>query len=263
VPQSNIISLVPSWTETLLSAGVPLAGRSRFCIEPKSLVQNIPVMGGTKDWDLPRINALKPATVILDQEENPKFMSEVADLPFIATHVKDLASCAAGLDLISRGLRPELSAEAAVKLQDFSNRWRRQANRTKPLFQFESPGDWTLLPGVLDWIRLPERRIENILYLIWKKPWMVATRETFIGSVLSHSGVELQSCSQFSDNKYPQIQLENYDPLRTLLLFSSEPYPFERRKEEVRVLPFASAIVDGQSFSWFGIRSLNFLESLG
>lgn len=259
---SNVVSLVPSWTETLISAGVPLAGRSRFCIEPKAEVQQIPALGGTKDWELSRIRSLRPVLMILDQEENPKFMSEQPDIPFVATHVKDIASCASGIDDLANNLRDQISADALSKLQSLSNRWRIQAARPSPLLKFESVGDWPLLPGVIDWVRLPERRIETILYVIWKKPWMIATRDTFIGSVLSHVGVELQPSDKSGGIKYPQIRLEDYDPLRTLLLFSSEPYPFERRKEEIRVLPFASALVDGQSYSWFGVRSLSFLESI-
>lgn len=48
----------------------------------------------------------------------------------------------------------------------------------------------------------------------------------------------------------------------TLLLFSSEPYPFLRKKDVLNPLFAPYAFVDGERFSWFGMRSLRFLEEL-
>jgi len=47
-----------------------------------------------------------------------------------------------------------------------------------------------------------------------------------------------------------------------VLLASSEPYPFHRKRDALLALDRPVAIVDGESFSWFGVRSLEFLESL-
>ena len=46
---------------------------------------------------------------------------------------------------------------------------------------------------------------------------------------------------------------------------SSEPYPFHKRKDKLALdeLGAGSAIVDGERFGWFGLRSLEFLEGLG
>ena len=56
-------------------------------------------------------------------------------------------------------------------------------------------------------------------------------------------------------------ELNQFDPAKTLLLFSSEPFPFAKKKSELVNLGFSSALVDGESFSWFGVRSLNFIET--
>jgi hypothetical protein len=47
-----------------------------------------------------------------------------------------------------------------------------------------------------------------------------------------------------------------------VLLASSEPYPFHRRRESLLALDRPAALVDGESFSWFGVRSLSFLEGV-
>ena len=88
----RIVSMVPSWTETLLKAGVNVVGRTRYCIHPPKLITNIPIVGGTKDvsWDL--VEDLKPDLVLLDQEENPLEMAEECPVPYFATHVNSIES---------------------------------------------------------------------------------------------------------------------------------------------------------------------------
>ena len=66
------MSLVPSWTETLICAGVDVVGRTRFCIHPEGKVGSIAALGGTKNLKSQELMNLKPDLIILDQEENPK-----------------------------------------------------------------------------------------------------------------------------------------------------------------------------------------------
>lgn len=89
---------------------------------------------------------------------------------------------------------------------------------------------------------------------------MRVSAETFIGSVLAHLGA-----GQFmipSEKKYPEFRLEEFDLEKTFFLFSSEPYPFHKKLEDLRALGVQGAIVDGESYSWFGLRSLEFLEGI-
>jgi hypothetical protein len=62
--------------------------------------------------------------------------------------------------------------------------------------------------------------------------------------------------------RYPKIDLGDYDPATTVLLFSSEPYPFAKKAAELTGLDFPSALVDGEAYSWFGVRSLRFLRNV-
>ena len=90
----RVISMVPSWTETLLYAGIQVVGRTRYCIHPADKVAQIPIVGGTKDikWDL--VQDLQADLVLLDREENPLEMAESSPIPFLATHVSSLRELA-------------------------------------------------------------------------------------------------------------------------------------------------------------------------
>jgi hypothetical protein len=116
------------------------------------------------------------------------------------------------------------------------------------------------LPGMLEWIRKPDREPGQLLYLIWRGPWMTVSAHTYIGSMLSHLGFA-DRLPSFPE-RYPKIDLAHFDPEKTVLLFSSEPYPFGQKKRELLSLDFPSALVDGEAFSWFGLRGLRFLQSL-
>lgn len=252
----RVISMVPSWTEMLISLGIPPVGRTRFCIEPKPDVLDIPIIGGTKDWNLDLVQSLTPDLIILDKDENPKFMSEGHSIPWVATHVQNIESCIMGIEHIANVVtqaRPDLSPA----FDTIMSRWQHIANRPP---KTNSLHDLDRLPGLIQWIKKPEKSVQAIYYLIWKNPWMHATRETFIGDIADRAGLPLMT--KTNGSHYPQIDLNTLDPDSTLLLFSSEPYPFHKKTEDLKSLPFPSAIVDGQNFSWFGTHSLKFLETL-
>lgn len=239
----RVVSMVPSWTETLLWAGVEVVGRTRFCIHPSEMVGSIPKVGGTKDWNLAKVRALQPDLLILDREENPLEMSLHPELPFWAGHIVGIESLPAALSELSVLLDSEL-------LESLAARWGRIADSTPELVRVED------LPGVLEWGRRPIEPVGSVVYVIWKDPWMAVGPETFIASVLSQLGLKLYPFQQ----KYPRIDLGEL-PADTLLLFSSEPFPFLRKREGLDELGFPYAFVDGECFSWFGVRSLEFLES--
>ena len=141
------------------------------------------------------------------------------------------------------------------KLNEFAARF------DKILQHPRSPCAAPEIPAVVEWLR-PIRQsqaIDKVVYIIWKDPWMAVSQQTFIGSMLE---------TFIGPNKvlkteapYPQFAFENLNEESTLLLFSTEPFPFARKKAVLRKLRFASAIVDGEKWSWFGIRSLRFLET--
>lgn len=258
----TIVSMVPSWTETLLEVGATVVGRTRYCVHPAAAVGNIPILGGTKDMDRTRLHSLNPDLFILDREENPKAMAEGhSNLQIFATHIESVKDVAPALEKLSLSFRAAGESEVAENLIGLANRWRsRLANPPLALHV------WSKLPGVIEWINPPQSDDLNsskIVYIIWRDPWMLASSDTFIGSVLELLGLTVATVdlSNQASKKYPEIQLESFPP-DTVLLFSSEPFPFHKKRAELKQLPFTSCLVDGESFSWFGLRTLRFLEGL-
>jgi iron complex transport system substrate-binding protein len=232
----RVVSLVPSLTETLLACGVDVIGRTRFCVHPPG---EIPVVGGTKQVDWEKVRALAPDFVLFDKEENTKEMAEACRFPRLFTHVTSLSSLAKDL----RSLGKILGNDRLMGL----------AERAEGLRAREAGG----IPSFKTLVAPNYSKIKTILYLVWRDPWIAVSRDTFIGDMLAHLGYELPRFPE----RYPKIALEEYDPATTLLLFSSEPYPFEKKSEELAKLGFPSLIVDGEAFGWFGIRAIKFLES--
>lgn len=238
----RIVSLVPSWTETLLEAGVKVVGRTRFCIHPPQLITNIPVVGGTKEvsWEL--IEDLKPDLILLDKEENPLEMAEECPYPFLATHVDSISSLARDFKILSQTFDNSRLAEWGEQTQQVAAAAPRVWNPQK-------------VPGFQEWVKMPSEPLKTVSYIIWKKPWMAAGRGTYISSVLEKMGVTVY---EGQGEKYPVLEEEEL--ASCFNLFSSEPFPFKQKIEDLKALDYEGAVVDGECFSWFGIRSLRFLQ---
>jgi hypothetical protein len=267
----RVVSMVPSWTETLIRCGVSVVGRTRFCIHrsPHEAHQDrveIPVVGGTKDWNLEKLRSLGPDLILLDKEENPKSMAEEAPCEVFATHVTSVADVARELERLSLKFAGEPSGDALMAL---ARRWTRVHEVTGAPDSMRTVAiDWDSFPGVLEWIHRPSAQKadptrEFLAYVIWKNPWMCVGPRTFIASMLSALGWPEErlwwGAGKSGPSKYPEFQMDDV-PEEAVLFFSSEPYPFHRQKEELFALGRPCAVVDGEAFSWFGIRSLEFLE---
>jgi ABC-type Fe3+-hydroxamate transport system substrate-binding protein len=267
--EMKIVSMVPSWTETLLACGIEVVGRTRFCVHPET-ARAVPVVGGTKDIDWKKIAELGPELLLLDREENPKSMAEEArarGLAYLATHVTNVDSVARELNRIAAFLEASLETRAGASaveaatdesaarcLRALANRWQAVTELPKiPL------AEWGSLPGVLEWLKKPTGSPGAYAYFIWRRPWMTVGRDTFIASMLEQLGLSPSLLMPDRGSKYPEISLEEIAP-DTVLLFSSEPYPFGKSRDWLREISQPAALVDGESMSWFGSRSLEFLE---
>jgi len=235
----RVVSFVPSWTETLISAHIDVVGRTRFCIHPENEIKTIPVVGGTKNINLDQVLALKPDLVIFDKEENNQEMYQLCveqGLNCYATHVVDLKTCGEELLQLAKHLNNEQLKTWGIDylaLPKFSQK------------QFQK----CIIDGTLE---------TNLTYsyVIWKKPFMRVSPDTFIGDVLKLFDIELMA----SDKKYPEITDEELK--KTFCLFSSEPFPFAKYFAELKEQGYKGVLVDGEKISWYGVRALKFLQSL-
>ncbi len=261
----RVVSMVPSWTETLIEAGVEVVGRTRFCIHPAEEVKAIPVVGGTKDIDWEKLSSIEFDLLLLDKEENLKEMAEEAaakaKCTVVATHVKSCGDVIGELRSLSKKLNN-------AALDSFADRWESAIKRlrAKPsaglvqLQELEPEGFKKI--GIESWIKRPTHRYDELVYVIWKNPYMAVTKETFIGSMLELVGLSTSVSFADTQKHYPEIDLSGFEKANTLFLFSSEPFPFHKKISELEALDISSAIVDGESYSWFGVRALKFLENL-
>jgi len=245
----KIACLVPSWTESFIELGFSVVGRTRYCIHPKNKIESIPILGGTKKVDWSKLKET-PDLVIFDKEENTKDMAESCPFPYWASHIRNLSDIAPQLQQLAQDFQ-------LPQIEKLSARWQKVLRHPSPP-QKITPENKTF-PGLIRWFHEPECEIKKIAYFVWRKPWMLAKPSTFIGSMLKHCGFDVYDYP--SDKNYPEIELEKLLAQPDLgFFFSSEPYPFEKREHELKNFRPACALVDGEAFSWFGLRSLEFLE---
>ena len=250
----RVVSLVPSWTETLIEAGVNVIGRTRFCIHPSEEIRSIAVVGGTKSFDVDHLRAQKPDLIVMDREENTREMFELAETiaPVHVSHVRHVRELPGELRSLRTRLGLAEGEEAVVaKLEEFARRYETALNHP--------PARRVSIPGVLKVVKGEPKTLGDFVYVIWRNPWMCVAANTFIGSMLEQAGFDLSQlfAGENSSAKYPQLESL---PREATILLSSEPFPFLSKTPDLQNQNVA--IVDGELYSWFGLRALKFLESL-
>lgn len=242
----KVVSLVPSITETLLEANVNVIGRTHYCIHPADKIEKIPVVGGTKKVHWHKVKELSPDLVIFEKEENRKEDFNQCPYPKVDLHVLDLKTLGEAFYRLAEAL------EDNANLLDY-------ASRLKALLDTKLKKDErrALLASQMD--ISCEMLIPPVCYVIWRDPWMRVSSGTFISSVFGFLGVELMASSE----KYPAFKWSEVNR-DSFVLYSTEPYSFGENQDSLAewCSPREFLTVDGESFSWFGVRSLEFLENL-
>lgn len=249
----RIASLVPSATETLVALGLApcLVARTGFCIHPAEAVRDVPKVGGTKDVNLAKLKKLAPTHVVVNVDENRR---ETADAlrefvpEVIVTHPSRPEDNLALFEQLRAAFagQPGVNERAVALSAEFSAalaRCRAQA--------------W---PG------------ENVLYLIWRAPWMTVARDTYISTLLAEARWRTWPevlGGEHGAGRYPALSGDEAWLGRIdRVLLSSEPYRFgpEHLAEAQALCPQARVqLVDGELLSWWGSRGaagLDYLHSL-
>lgn len=234
LPLKRIISLVPSQTELLFDLGLTdeIIGITKFCIHPKDKFKLTTKIGGTKKLNIQKIIDLKPDLIIGNKEENeqqqitelmkrfPVWMSDIETLADASQMIEQVG------ELVGKS-REALMINTQIKL-DFENLIKS-------------------LKGV---------KLKPAVYFIWRKPNMLAGKQTFISEMLSYCGLK----NVIDVARYPSFTnaaLMNLKP--EVVLLSSEPYPFSQKHIEEFQAIWPNAViklVDGEMFSWYGTRLL-------
>lgn len=227
----RIISVVPSQTELLFYIGLnaEVIGVTKFCVHPGDKVNSIAKVGGTKRLDIEKIRLLAPDIIIANKEENDRLQVEEL-MNICPVWISDISDFDSALQMIQCiGDITGRSKQATILCREINNHF--------------------------NGIKLPLITLK-VAYLIWRKPYMLAGKNTFIDCMLQRCGFK----NAIESERYPEIDAGGIIAANPDVIFlSSEPYPFTQKHiEEFKVLlPNARIIlVDGEMFSWYGSRLL-------
>jgi ABC-type Fe3+-hydroxamate transport system substrate-binding protein len=247
-PPTRIVSLVPSWTETLFALGLDseVVGITRFCVEPAESVASIPKVGGTKNPDVDVIAKLEPELVIANAEENRREDIEKireAGIAVFTTYPRTVPGAVESILRMGRALGREAGAAALAK------------EITLTVSGIEaSLGVWSKL-------RL------RVFCPIWKNPWMSFNGDTYAHDVLRMLGYNNIFAS--AGERYPATTLDEAIELRPdIVILPDEPYVFDDSDvaELKPLLPPALSrrvlIVGGRDLHWYGVHMVKGLKSL-
>lgn len=242
----RIVSLVPSLTELVCELGLAaqLVGRTGFCIHPRETLRTIPKVGGTKDVRLDVVRALAPTHLIVNIDENRR--ETVEELATFVPHVVVTHPCVPADNFALYRLFGALfhrSDEAGRLAEDLSDALA------------EARATAAALPP------------EDVLYLIWREPWMTVGRDTYISAMLAEVGWHTLPATDVG--RYPQLDWQAPWLASAARVFApTEPYRFtDAHLAEIGVLAGGrpATLIDGEMASWYGSRAaagLRYLAAL-
>lgn len=229
-PPKRIVCLCPGITETLFAIGLEneIVGRTRYCIYPEA-AKKVPAVAGTKDLQLDKIHALQPDLIIMEKEENTQEMVDT-----LAAHYPVYVAEVQTIDDAYRMIRD---------IGHLTDRQQQADSLTSAIQQAFAD--------------LPDLPAARVGYVIWKKPYMVAGKDTYINTLLQEIGF----VTPFADyeERYPALTEQQFKEAKLdIVLLASEPYPFKEKQQQEfeKMLPDSTIqLIDGEMF-WYGARML-------
>ncbi len=223
----KIVSLVPSITYTLYTLGLnsEVKGITRFCKYPEEWKKEKKIIGGTKQLKMEKIKEIAPDLILANKEENTKTEIEklAKEFKVFVSDVKDFQSNMEFINKLGQLFNLENQAKNLIS----------QIQQERKKFRNKLSG--------------------NVVYFIWKDPWMSVGNDTFIHEMLREIGLK----NYFSEQKrYPHVDMKKLinDPPDYIFL-SSEPYPFKNKHKQELAKYFPNTkiiLVKGEPFTWFG-----------
>lgn len=236
---ARIVSLVPSLTELLfdLGLGERVVGRTAFCVHPAGRIKAVRSVGGTKTVNWDKLRRVAPTHVIVNIDETPRPLAEelaAEGYTLVVTHPIEVADNVPLYRLLGGIFGAAEAAEALVA-------------------RFEQAYAAAVAAA-------QDRPQRDVLYLIWKDPWMTVSADTYIAKMLALAG--WRTVPAQADRRYPEVVLDEALLAQVdRVLFSSEPFPFtERHLADFRAAHPAHADkalpIDAELVSWYGSRAL-------
>jgi ABC-type Fe3+-hydroxamate transport system substrate-binding protein len=218
----RVVSLVPSLTESIAATAPELLiGATDWCSHPADL--DVRRVRGTKNPDVEAVITLAPDLVVANEEEN-----RVPDLDALrAAGVPVWVTVVRTLDDALASLRRMLTGAMGLP---------------------EPP--W-LVAAERAWRELRATGTRRAVIPVWRKPWMVAGRDTFAGDLLLRMGV--RNIYAGHPERYPRIPLPEL--LATgpeLVVLPDEPYRFTADDGPGFFPGVPAALVSGRHLTWYG-----------
>lgn len=249
-PTPRIASLVPSLTELAVELGLleHLVARTGFCIHPHEPLRRVAKVGGTKDVNLAKLKRLAPTHVLLNVDENRLELVDAlqAFVPkLVVTHPCSPQDNLALIDqfVAEFGTLPQVAERASALRSSLQHEL-----ATTCASNFEP---------------------RQVLYLIWKDPWMTVARDTYLSRMLAAVGWHTLPALDGGVSgaaRYPVLRGdEPWLAHVQRVLLSSEPYRFggEHIAAAQALCPAAQVrCVDGELLSWYGARAVPGLRYL-
>jgi ABC-type Fe3+-hydroxamate transport system substrate-binding protein len=234
----RLVSLCPSLTELVfaLDRGDWLVGRTKFCVQPRDLVEAVEKVGGTKNPKIARIVALNPDLVLMNEEENRREDADALRAAGLRCHTSMPRNTHESVETVrSVGAALGEAARADAIARDIERRRDRVTTEAAgtPLISFA--------------------------YLIWRAPYMTVSGDTYISALLADAGGSNVFASR--GDRYAVVTPDELrDAAPAVVLLPSEPFPFAARHLEELVertgLPSERfRLADGELLSWHGPRT--------
>ncbi|MEA3084703.1 MAG: hypothetical protein QOC89_2400 [Paraburkholderia sp.] len=239
----RIVSLVPSITELLFALGLDrqIVGRTGFCVHPHDKVRQVRKVGGTKAVNIDAIRALRPTHLIVNIDENER--DTVEQLRAFVPHI-----------VVTHPLTPQDNLSLYALLGAIFDRAREAQRLSETLETHLREAAARPFPT------------QNVLYLIWREPWMTVARDTYISAMLRL--VNWQTLPDVEGGpagaaRYPTLDFAHAPWLAGVdrILLSSEPYRFTQAhcdalKRDPRLAGKRIELIDGELVSWYGVRAI-------
>jgi ABC-type Fe3+-hydroxamate transport system substrate-binding protein len=246
---ARIVSLVPSITETLfaLNLDAQIVGRTGFCVHPREKVRAVRKVGGTKAVNLDAVRALRPTHLIVNIDENER--DTVEQLRAWVPHI-----------VVTHPRTPQDNLALYALLGAIFDRVDDAQRLTE------------LLEDRLRAASTQAFAAQNVLYLIWREPWMTVARDTYIAAMLRlvnwRTLPDVQGGAAGAA-RYPTLDFGAAPWLADVdrILLSSEPYRFtpthrDTLSRDPRLAGKRIELIDGEMVSWYGVRAIEGVDYL-
>lgn len=232
ISPKRIISLCPAITTTLFSIGLDkeIIGRTRYCLFPENKVEQLEVVGGTKDINLEKIRTLNPDLIIAEKEENTEeiVLQLEKEFPVYVFEVQSI----------------EDNDRMIQDLGQLTNKETASARLREQILQALGS--------------LPNLQGKKVAYMIWQNPFMVVGDDTYINALLG--AMNLVNPFTAVEGRYPVVTLEDLQQMDLdYLLLATEPFRFKERHVEKMASLLTTvqvSLIDGEMF-WYGVNMID------